>query len=274
MICRILKSGVRKTKKMDLNLQGKTALVTGGSKGIGRAIALLLAEEGCHLHLAARTEADLKTVQADIASVADVDVTLHPLDIADSSNVAKLAAAAAGIDILVNNAGAIPGGTLATIDEETWRAGWELKVFGYINLTREIYAGMREAGGGVIINVIGTGGERPDATYIAGAAGNAGLMAFTRAMGAKSPDHGIRMVAVNPGLTVTDRMETQRRRAMEARGLDPDSWRENLPKLPFGRPGNPEEVADLVAFLASDRASYISGTVITIDGGQSSKGTI
>ncbi len=259
---------------MDLNLGGKRALVTGGSKGIGRSIALTLAKEGCDLHLAARTEADLKSVRDEIAGISDVKVSLQSIDITAANSAASLAAAVGDVDILVNNAGAIPGGTLKSIDEDTWRTGWELKVFGYINLTREVYAAMREQGGGVIVNVIGTGGERPDATYIAGAAGNAGLMAFTRAMGAKSPDHGIRVVGVNPGLTVTERLERQRRINMEGRGLDPDKWIESLPKLPFGRPGSPEEVADLVAFLASDRASYISGTVVTIDGGQSSKGVL
>lgn len=191
---------------MQLNLQGKTAMITGASKGIGRAVAHMLAGEGCHLHLAARTESDLAAVANAILARYQVSVTIHPLDLSDSRNVRSLVAACPDADILVNNAGAIPGGTIDAVDEERWRAAWDLKVFGYINMCREMYAQMKARGRGVIINVIGTGGERPMATYIAGAAGNAGLMAFTRAMGAVSANDGIRVVAVNPGMIETEQI--------------------------------------------------------------------
>lgn len=250
---------------MQLNLDGKSAIITGASKGIGRAIAWSLAHEGCHLHLASRTEADLAAVRDAIRGKYQVSVTIHPLDLSDGQNAKRLAAACADADILVNNAGAIPGGTLDNVDEETIRKAWDLKVFGYINMCREIYGPMKSRGHGVIINVIGTGGERPMAGYIAGAGGNAALMAFSRAMGSTSPNDGIRVVAVNPGM-----IETERLRALAqgmAGGTDSPAWQKILAGLPFGRPGKPEEVADLVTFLASERASYISGTVITIDAG-------
>lgn len=250
---------------MQLHLNGKTAIVTGASKGIGRAIAWALAEEGCHLHLAARTEADLVKVRDAIRDKYQVSVTIHPMDLSDGNNARRLIASCADADILVNNAGAIPGGALDVIDEERLRTAWNLKVFGYMNTCREMYAQMKERGRGVIVNVIGTGGERPMAAYIAGAGGNASLMAFSRALGSASPNDGIRVVAVNPGMIDTERLRTVAE-GMTG-GVDSPAWQKIVAGLPFGRPGKSEEVADLVVFLASDRASYISGTVVTIDAG-------
>ncbi|MSP43394.1 MAG: SDR family oxidoreductase [Alphaproteobacteria bacterium] len=255
---------------MQLNLRGKTAIVTGASKGIGRAIAHLFAEEGCDLHLAARTEADLAAVRDTIRSKHQVSVTIHPTDLSDSKNVRSLIAAAGDADILVNNAGAIPGGAIDAVDEDRWRKAWDLKVFGYINMCREIYPRMKARGDGVIINVIGTGGERPSANYIAGAAGNAGLMAFSRAMGAVSANDGIRIMAVNPGAIETERLISLAQNL--AGGASPEeAMKKMTANLPFKRAGRPEEVADLVVFLASERASYISGTVITIDAGAAAR---
>ena len=173
------------------------------------------------------------------------------------------------MDILVNNAGANPPGALTAIDDATWRAAWDLKVFGFINMTRHVYAGMAARGGGVIVNVIGAAGERMNAAYIVGSTGNAGLMAFTRALGAAAPADGVRVVGINPGLTATDRAQMLVRTWSETTFGDAQRWRE-LPQvraLPFGRMCEPQEVADLVAFLASPRAGYISGTIVTIDGG-------
>ncbi len=255
---------------MHLNLDGKTAIISGASQGIGRAIAYMLAQEGCHLHLAARTQSDLEIVRDSIRAKHQVQVTIHPMDLSDSSNVRALIAACPDADILVNNAGAIPGGAIDAVDEERWRRAWDLKVFGYINMCREMYSQMKSRGRGVIINVIGTGGERPTASYIAGGAGNAALMAFSRAMGAVSANDGIRVVAVNPGMIETERLRTLAQGM--AGGVESPAWQKMLAALPFGRAGKPEEVADLVAFLASERASYISGTVVTIDAGAAARG--
>ena len=252
---------------MDLNLHGKTALVTGASKGIGLAVAKALAAEGCNLHLAARGKETLEAAREAIRKRHQIAVALHPLDLSRSESVGQLAESCRDIDILVNNAGAIPGGTIDMIDEARWRAAWDLKVFGYINLTREFLALMAKRGRGVIVNVVGLAGEKMDAGYVAGSAGNAALIAFTKAVGSTSLDKGVRVLGCNPGPVETDRIVTLMKTRAEREFGDASRWQEYLKKLPLGRAAKAEEVADLVAFLASDRAAYISGTVTNIDGG-------
>ena len=144
---------------MELNLHGKTALVTGASKGIGLASAECLAAEGVNVILVSRTQADLDTARQKIVARYNVNVQMHAFDISDSANVDRLALQHPDIDILVNNAGAIPGGSLQEIDEARWRAAWDLKVYGYINMCRRFYAEMKSRGRGVIINVLGMAGE-------------------------------------------------------------------------------------------------------------------
>jgi len=252
---------------MDLHLTGKIALVTGASQGIGLAVARLLAEEGCHVHLAARSAEKLEAAAAELRAAHGVQAWAHPCDLTQPGAAEALAEACGDAEILINNAGAVPGGRLTDLDETRWRAGWELKVFGYINMTRAFYARMAARRHGVIVHVIGIGGERPDFNYIAGAASNAGLMAFSRALGSKSAEDGVRVVAVNPGWIATERMVTILSGRAERELGDPARWPELLTPLPFGRAGTPEEVANVVAFVASDRASYVSGTVVTVDAG-------
>ncbi|HTP95341.1 MAG TPA: short-chain dehydrogenase/reductase [Burkholderiales bacterium] len=256
---------------MDLGLGGKTALITGGSKGIGLATAMSFAAEGCNVHLAARTAADLETAKAKILAAHKVGVTTHAVDLSQAAAARKLAQDAGDIDVLVNNAGAIPGGSIAAIDDEKWRKAWDLKVFGYINLTREVYARMQARKSGVIVNIIGMAGERPSAGYIAGATANAGLMAFTKALGAEGPDFGVRVVAINPGMTQTERLVTLLKTDAQAKYGDASRWeelaQERAKQLPFKRAGRPEEIGDVAAFLASDRASYVSGIVVFVDAG-------
>jgi hypothetical protein len=250
---------------MDLHLRGKVALITGGSRGIGRACAETLASEGCTLHLAARDEAVLRQTKETIEARFGVSVTINPVDLSRGDDARALAEACKESDILVNSAGAIPRGDLWRIEEPQWREAWDLKVFGYINLCRAMYAHMRSRRKGVIVNIIGAAGERPRHDYIVGGAGNAALMAFTKAMGARSMRDGIRVVGVNPGLIKTERLEKLLQGLAQARFNDAGRWQELMPKDP--PPGEPSDVANLVAFLASDCARQITGTIVTVDGG-------
>lgn len=250
---------------MDLGLAGKRALVTGASRGIGFAVAMALAAEGCDVALAARDVARLKSAVKTIRAQHRVGVTSHATDLAVAGRQQALLEVVGDIDILVNNAGAIPPGDLASVDDETWREAWELKVFGYINLCRMVLPVMVERGSGVIVNVIGAAAVKPQPSYIAGATGNSALVGFTRAIGSTSPRDGVRVLAVNPGLILTDRMEELLRKAAEDRYGNAERWDDLIPTDP--PPGTPEQVADVVAFLASERASHVSGTTLTIDGG-------
>ena len=252
---------------MDLHLRGRRALITGGSKGIGRATAILLAEEGVDLVLVARDPATLAETADAIRRKAQVSVQTIAADLSTDAAVVKVAAQSGEIDILVNNAGAIPPGGLLAVDDATWRRAWDLKVFGFISLCRALYPAMVARQAGVIINVIGSAGEKLSPNYLAGTTGNAGLIAFTRALGTSSPKDGVRVVGINPGATATARMEMLMRDRAKASLGDPERWRELCATMPFGRPGTPEEIANAVAFLASSRSAYTSGTILTIDGG-------
>ncbi|MCP1337025.1 SDR family oxidoreductase [Futiania mangrovi] len=252
---------------MDLQLRGKKVVITGASQGIGEGLADVFAEEGCNLHLVARSAGNLEKVADRLRAAHGVEVTVQQQDLTVPEAAAAVLAEAGDADILINNAGAIPGGDLWQVDGEAWRAGWDAKVFGYIDLCRAFYAKMKERGGGVILNNIGNGGENFDFRYICGTTGNAALMAFTRALGGPSLKDGIRVVGVNPGPVETSRIvNLQKKRAKDQWG-DESRYRELLAAYPLGRPAKVREVADLFAFLASPRSAYTTGTIITIDGG-------
>jgi 3-oxoacyl-[acyl-carrier protein] reductase len=256
---------------MDLKLSGRTVLITGGSRGIGFACAMAFAAEGCAVHIASRSRESLEKARDAIRSRHNVPVEIHPADFSSGDTARAVVEAAGHADILVNNAGAIPRGDIFVMTEPKWREAWDLKVFGYINATRAMLEKMYARRKGVVVNVIGLAGEAYNYDYLAGTMGNAGLMAFTRAVGSKSVDHGVRVVAINPPATRTDRMLTLLRGQAEQKFGDPERWKELTAHMPFGRPAEPDEVADLAVFLASDRASYISGVVMTLDGGQAAR---
>ncbi|HTI88247.1 MAG TPA: short-chain dehydrogenase/reductase [Alphaproteobacteria bacterium] len=254
---------------MELNLKGRSVLVTGASRGIGWAIAKAMAAEGCNLHIAARDEALLKEHAEELRRDHKVEVTVHARDLSLTDQVEALGKACRDVDILVNNAGDIPTGTLLTLDSVTWRKAWDLKVFGYVDLTRIIYTAMRERGKGVVVNVVGAAAKRPNPNYIAGCMANIALNMFTQCLGGESMSHGVRVVAVNPGPTISDRhLKHVKERAKRLLG-DENRWPEIHANLPAKRAGSVEEVANTVVFLASDAASYISGASIKIDGGSS-----
>ena len=251
---------------MDLQLAGKRVLITGGSKGIGQAVAELLATEGCDLRLVARDGAALEDIATALRARYPVQVETMAADLSTDAAVRAVADWAGEIDVLVNNAGAIPPGTLTAIDDEAWRKAWDLKVFGYISLSRAVYPMMVTRKQGVIVNVIGAAGQWLPPGYIAGATGNAALMAFTKALARGAHADGIRVVAINPGPVETKRLETMQRANAERELGDAERWREMFKTMPFGRPAKPSEIAAAVAFLASPLSGYTSGTVLTIDG--------
>jgi NAD(P)-dependent dehydrogenase (short-subunit alcohol dehydrogenase family) len=255
---------------VDLNLKGRRALVTGGSRGIGYGVARLLAAEGCDLHLASRNAEALDLARKELQEAFPVSVTIHACDLSKTDNTVQLARSCGDIDILINNAGAIPQGTIE-LDDKAWREAWDLKVFGFIALTREIYREMCAAKRGVICNVLGNAGERPTPNYVAGSMANAALMTMTRVLGAESIRHGVRVVAVSPGYTETDRQIVRwKARAKNDLG-DENRWRELTAVFPLGRLAAVDEVAHTVVFLCSDRSSYTTAAIVTIDGGFSAR---
>jgi 3-oxoacyl-[acyl-carrier protein] reductase len=256
---------------MDLRIKGRTALVTGGSRGIGFGVAQLLAEEGCNLHLVSRNAANLEAARAKILAAHAVEVSCHAADLEDGTAATGLARRLSAVDILINNAGSIPRGALAAMDDQAIRAAWSLKLFGFINVAREVYRAMLERRRGVIVNVIGASGLRPSSDYIAGSMANAALMAMSTALGAEAPEYGVRVVGLNPSSVETDRQTVRWRARAEKELGDPERWRELTRRHPFGRLATVEEVASTIVFLASGRASYISGTVVTVDGGASAR---
>jgi 3-oxoacyl-[acyl-carrier protein] reductase len=257
---------------MDLGLQGKVAIVTGASKGIGKAIAQELAHEGVHVILCARGQALLEEVALAIRQQTDTQVLAVPADLSSLEGVRALVRRTrehfGTVDILVNNAGAIRSGSLLSKPDEDWLTDWSLKVFGYIRLAREVFPIMQEKGGGRIINIIGTAGRQPNANYLAGGGANAALMNMTKALADEGAPHNILVNAINPGPIRTERWDSLMSQMSMAQGRTPQeveaAWlREN----PLKRPGEPHEVAGLAVFLASDRASYINGVIVPIDGG-------
>jgi NAD(P)-dependent dehydrogenase (short-subunit alcohol dehydrogenase family) len=252
---------------MDMQLHGKRVLVTGGSKGIGLACAEAFAAEGCDVVLSARDPAALAAAADRLRARAQVRVETLDADLSQDSERERLHAAFPDIDILVNNAGAIPAGRLQDISMARWKAAWDLKVLGYIHLCQLYLPAMEARGSGAIVNIIGMAGRAPRAGYIAGGAGNAALIAFTGAIGAAAQSSGVKVVGINPAVTKTDRMMTQARTNARLKFNDEERWAETLTGLPFGRPIEAAEIADLAVFLASPRGQYVNGTVVDVDGG-------
>ncbi len=259
---------------MDLGLASKKVLVTGASQGIGVGLAQSFAAEGCELYLVARSTDKLAEVAEEARKAGAKAVHVLALDLTARGAVEKVMAFAGDVHVMVNNAGSIPGGTLWEVDEARWREGWELKVYGYINLTRAMYLAMKQRGGGVILNNIGNGGQNPDFNYIAGSTGCAALMAFTCALGGASLDDGIRVVGVNPGPVATQRVVKVMRGLAQKKLGDADRYGELIALYPLGRPASVPEVSDLFVYLASDRSSYTSGTIFTVDGGNTSRRSV
>lgn len=250
---------------MDLRLNGNRVLVTGGSKGIGSACAKTFLQEGCSVVLVARDGEKLAATAAELKSLGKVETCAA--DLSKGEERERIAAAYPDITILVNNAGAIPGGGLLDLTMARWQEAWNLKVFGYVHMTQLYLAKMKEKGAGTIVNIIGAAGRSPRYDYVCGAMGNASLMAFTGAVGGKSVDWGVRVFAINPAATRTDRIiSLSKARAKSSLG-DESRWEEVLTNLPLNRLIDSAEIAAAAAFLASPACGYVSGATLDVDGG-------
>jgi 3-oxoacyl-[acyl-carrier protein] reductase len=244
---------------MDLGLRGRTALITGGSGGIGAATAKAMAAEGANLILVARTQSNLERTREDIRRVSAIDVEIAACDLSEEGQITALAERFGGIDVVVNNAGAVPSGSLFEISEARWRQGWDSKVFPYIAMCRAFYPVLQRRGGGAILNVLGNGSRMKRFDYVCGGMANAALDFFTEALGAGSPADNIRVIGISPGPVDTERYRT----IAQQRCTTPTD-------MPFGRIPTPEEIGAIITIAASARCSYMSGTVVVVDGGMSS----
>jgi 3-oxoacyl-[acyl-carrier protein] reductase len=259
---------------MELGLGGKAVLVTGGSKGIGKATAQVMAAEGAQVVICSRNQAALDDTTRAIRKDTGKGVESIAVDLSTLEGVERAATEAirrlGRLDVLVNNAGAIKGGDFLSIPDEEWISGWSLKLLGYIRMARAVFPRMQQQGGGRIVNVVGMAARNPATTYMTGGAANAALINFTKALADLGAPSNILVTAVSPGPVKTDRWDSLQRQQAEAAGKDLESYvKEQSHGLPLGRIALPEEVADLVCFLASDRAAFLSGIAVTIDGGMS-----
>jgi 3-oxoacyl-[acyl-carrier protein] reductase len=256
---------------MNLELTGKTVLVTGGSKGIGLATARAMAAEGARVMICSRSADALGEAAGAIKRETGQTVETLAVDLSELAGVERAATEALArfgrLDVLVNNAGAIKGGDFLTTPDEEWMKGWSLKLLGYIRMARVVFPAMQKQGGGRIVNVVGMAARNPATTYMMGGAANAALINFTKALADLGARSNILVTAVSPGPVRTDRWDNLQRQQAQAAGKDFDTFvAEQSTGFPLGRIALPEEVADLVCFLASARASFLSGIAITVDG--------
>lgn len=257
---------------MDLNLKGKSALITGGSRGIGLGIARQLAAEGVNLTLVARDLGHLASARAVLISESAVTVNVISADLYSPETPDRLAAEHGDVDILVNNANTPSGGSLEGMPDEQWMRNWALKPFGYIRMLRAFVPLLRRRGGGVIVNMIGAIGQVASGKAIYSAASCSALTTVTQGLANDLAAWNIRIVGVNSWVVNTEsNIEAFAERAEKKFG-DSSRWRELHSHLPFGRAAETREIGDLVAFLASERASYLSGQIISLDGGYIASG--
>ena len=258
---------------MDLGLGGKAALVTGASEGIGSAIARKLCQEGVRVAICARTEATLKSTAAEIASATGMEVVPIPADLRTLAGCEGFVEAAAerlgGVDILVNNAGASAFGPFVDLPDEAFVDAIDGKLLGYIRCARAVIPHLRRRGGGSIVNITGTT-QQAIAYHTPGSACNAAIRMFSKELSMELGPLGIRVNSVAPGLIQTARADRLLAAVASAQGTSADAVLADLVKtIPSGRVGVPDDIADAVCFLVSERATYVNGAALVIDGSKS-----
>ena len=258
---------------MDLHLTGKVALVTGASKGIGRAVAEELAREGASVVITARTEQQLEDTAREIAAMTKQDILAVAGDMSKSDDVDRAVKAALGkfgrIDILVTCAGSSPGGLLEDLTEDQWMSSLNLKFMGYVRSVRAVIPHMRERGEGAIVLVVGNDGLKPSYWEMTAGVANAADINFASSVAEQYGRYGVRINTVNPGPVNTDRWDGLEKAFARDKKVDQAQAHElAISSIPFHRICEPQEVASLVTFLASPRAAFINGAHIPIDGAQ------
>jgi 3-oxoacyl-[acyl-carrier protein] reductase len=258
---------------MDLGLKGKVALVTGGSKGIGKAVARGLAEEGARVAICARTEGPLRAAADEIAKATGSEVYPVVADLTRAGDarraVDETVARFGRIDVLVNNAGSAPGGVLLDLSEEDWQRALQLKFMGFVRCTTAAVPHMIKQGGGRIVNVVGNDGVKPIGIELTPSAANAADLAVTVALAEQYGRQGICINAVNPGPVATERWDELIGGIARIRKIPVAEAQQRAERsIPLGRICTVEEVANVVTFVASPRASFMNGALITVDGGQ------
>ncbi len=256
---------------MDLGLAGQHVLITGGSRGIGYACARLFLQEGARVTITSRSQANLDAARDRLGQEAPGELHCLAADLEDATAAATMvdAAVAAGgpIDLLVNSAGAARRTPYLELQPADWHAAMQAKFFTYIHVIDPVVKQMGERRSGVIVNIIGMGGKVAAPTHIAGGAANAALMLATAGLAAAWAPHGVRVNAVNPALTLTDRMAEGLAADARLRGIsEEEALQRAKARAPLGRLATPEDIANAVAFLASPRAGYVSGAILSMDG--------
>ena len=255
---------------MDLQLTGKHVLVTGGSRGIGLACARAFLAEGARVSLVGRSRANLDAAVAALKAEGH-GATAYPCELTDAGAALAMVNAVwdatAPVDILVNSAGAARRTPYDELEPQAWQAAMQAKFFTYINVLDPLIKRMGERGSGAVVNIVGMGGKVATTTHLAGGAANAALMLASAGLAAAYGPKGVRVNAVNPSLTLTDRLAEGFAVDARLRQISPDKvLRQAQAKMPLGRLALPEDIANAVVFLASPRAGYISGAVLSMDG--------
>lgn len=254
---------------MDLGLKDKKVLITGGSKGIGLACAKAFIAEGATVALVSRSEDNLKKAKTSLRDAYTIAADLVDAAAAGAM-VERVEKEFGAIDILVNSAGAAKRTDADDLTPAAWRAGMDAKYFSYINVIDPLIKRMGQRGRGVVINVIGAGGKVASPTHLAGGAANAALMLATAGLAYAYAGKGVRVVGLNPGVTKTERVaQGLKAEAKRANVSEEQAYQQMVARLPMGRPAEPEELADIVVFAASERGRYLNGANISTDGAAS-----